>query len=79
MTTFQKHYLGTGKQHESLPIVKVTINLEDAEQLAYTFEGKRLLTFEVSPLKEANKYGKTHTCYISKPAVKESKKRRKQS
>jgi len=35
------------------------------EKLTYEYEGVRYLTFEVAKLRQVDKYGKTHTAYVS--------------
>jgi hypothetical protein len=62
---FTKNYIGKGKEVNGLDIVRVTIEMEKAETLIYEKEGKKYLTFEVARMKEADKFEKTHTVYVS--------------
>jgi hypothetical protein len=63
--SYTKSYIGKGKKVNNLDIVRVTINMEEAEAHIFTYEGKRYLRFELAGLKQADQYGKTHTAYIS--------------
>ena len=40
--------------------------MEEAESFIYEKDGNRYLTFEISKLKEADKFNRTHTCYVTK-------------
>ena len=62
---FKKNYIGKGKQVEGLDIVKVSINIDKAEEFIHEYKGERYLTLEVAKMKVADDYGKTHTAYIS--------------
>ena len=66
--SFEKTYIGKGKQVENKNIVRVTLNFNELEKFTYEYEGQRYLTFELSQLRQADKYGKTHTAYISEKA-----------
>ncbi len=66
MKTFEKCYIGKGRKVEDLEIVTVTLKMEEAEKHILEMEGKRFLRFEVAALRETDKYGGTHTCYVSK-------------
>lgn len=65
MKTFEKHYIGKGTKLENLDIVKVVIPVEFIEEAIFENkkDGKKYLSFEVAKLKEADKFGRTHTCY----------------
>ena len=72
MKKFVKNYVGKGKQHENLDIVTVSFDLEELAKFAHEYEGKKYVTVEISKLKQADKYGRTHTAYVNKlEAVKE--------
>jgi hypothetical protein len=78
MTTFEKIYIGKGRQVENLDIVKVSLKLEDLAQYAYEKEGVKYVTFEVARMKAADNFGRTHTVYFSQRVEKpEPKKARK--
>ena len=66
MTTFEKHYIGKGTKLENLDIVRVVIPVEFIEEAIFENkkDGKKYLSFEVAKLKEADKFGRTHTCYF---------------
>lgn len=63
---FEKVYIGKGSQVPNLPIVRITIPLEKLEQISYDRDGVKYVTFEVSKLKESDKFGRDYTCYHSK-------------
>lgn len=71
MNTFEKNYIGKGTQVENLDIVTVCINIDDAQQHIFEYEGKNYLRFELARMKETSKYGKTHTCYVSQKVPQE--------
>ncbi|MFH1118250.1 MAG: hypothetical protein V1775_00395 [Bacteroidota bacterium] len=66
MKKYIKNYIGKGTENTSLYIIKVTLKMDQAEQFIYEKDGNRYLTFEVSQLKEADKFNRTHTCYVSR-------------
>lgn len=66
MRTFEKNYIGKGKKVENLDIITVTLKMEEAEKHIFEVEGKKYLKFEVAALQNTDKYGRTHTAYISK-------------
>lgn len=71
MTTYSKTYIGKGKKVNNLDIVRVTVNMDEAEAHIREYEGKRYLTFELAALKETDQYGRTHTAYINQKETAE--------
>jgi hypothetical protein len=65
MKTYKKNYIGKGTRHESLPIVRVTLKVSEALKFQHEFNGEQYMTFEVAAMKEADKFGRTHTAYVS--------------
>ena len=65
MASFTKHYIGKGVEHETLDLVKVTLKMEEVLKFKHQFEGSEYLTFELARLQEADKFGRTHTYYVS--------------
>ena len=65
MTTFVKNYIGKGTQINGMDIVKITLKVQDILMHKYEKEWVEYVTFEVAKLKEADKYNRTHTCYVS--------------
>ena len=63
--TYEKIYIGKGKQVPNLQIAKVTLKLEDVIRIAYERDGIKYVTFEVAKLKEPDKFGRAYTCYYS--------------
>ena len=64
--SFTKIYIGKGTQVPNLSITKITLKLEEVEKIAYERDGVKYVTFEVSKLKEPDKFGRAYTCYYSK-------------
>ena len=63
---YEKIYLGKGTQVPNLQIAKITVKLEEIEKIAYERDGVKYVSFEVSKLKEPDKFGRALTCYYSK-------------
>ena len=85
MTTFEKHYIGKGTQVENLDIIKIVLPVEGLEKAVFEMNNVKYLSFEVAKLKEADKFGRTHTCYFQtkvysdNPAQEEPVKQKKAS
>ena len=80
---YEKIYIGKGTQVPNLQISRVTLKLEEVEKIAYERDGVKYVTFEVAKLKEADKFGRSYTCYYSKkvaqanePAPKKNRTRK---
>ena len=67
MKTFKKTYIGKGKQNPNFDIVKMTLKVDDFQNLIFEKEGVKYLTFEVAKMREADQYGRTHTAYVVVP------------
>ena len=79
-TTYAKNYIGKGKQMNGLDVVRMTIKVDEILQHKYEREGVEYITFEIAKLKESDKFGRTHTAYVSKaeePAPKAKKARKR--
>jgi hypothetical protein len=64
MKTYTKNYIGKGKQvNESMDIVRVVIPVEEAMKTVFEKNGISYISFEVAKMKEADKFGRTHTVY----------------
>ena len=82
MKSYKKNYIGKGTQVENMDIVKVTLKVEEIQKFKHEFEGQEYITLEVAKMQQADKFGRTHTAYISsreetqeeKPKQKSSKK-----
>lgn len=61
---FKKNYIGKGKEVFE-GIVKIVIPVSEIEKCKFEMNGIEYVSFEVAKMKEADKYGKTHTCYYS--------------
>ena len=62
---FSKKYIGKGKQVENMEIVEVSLKIAELQNHSFEYEGETYVKFNVSKLKEADQYGKTHTVYVS--------------
>ena len=67
--TYKKNYIGKGKRNEKInSIVKFTFALEDLEAIAYEYEGKMYVSIETTEMKQADKFGRTHTAWVTEKA-----------
>ena len=62
---FSKKYIGKGKQVENMDIVEVSLKMEEIHDHTFEYEGETFVKFNVAKLKEPDRYGKTHTVYVS--------------
>ena len=82
MKSFKKNYIGKGTQVENMDIVKVTLKVEEILKYKHEFEGQDYITLEVAKMQQPDKFGRSHTAYVStmeenqdeKPEKKSSKK-----
>ena len=58
----EKKYVGSGKLGK-YDTVSVTIDLSKAEDFVYDYNNNKYLTIFVSPKKEVDQYGKSHSVY----------------
>lgn len=78
MKTFEKNYIGKGKQVQGMDIVKIFIPIEKLESAFFEKDGQKFLGLEIAKLKSADKFGRTHTVYyqtIQKKTAKKSTKK----
>lgn len=66
MKTFEKIYIGKGKQIKDLRIVRISLRVEDILEHAHEFNGEQFITFEVASLQNPDKFGNGYTVYVSK-------------
>lgn len=65
-TNWVKNYIGHGKHIEKIENgVEVVIDITAAEAFIFEYEGNKYLKFALVARKEADKYGRTHTAYLS--------------
>jgi hypothetical protein len=67
--SFEKVFIGKGRQVPNMQVAKVTIPLEKLQEIAYEKEGVMYCTFEVSKMKEADRFGREYTAYYNKMTV----------
>lgn len=65
MKKFKKNYIGKGSKVENIDIVKVTLKVEEVMKFKHEFEGNEYITFEVAKMQDVDKFGRTHTAYVS--------------
>ena len=77
MKSFKKNYIGKGTAHESLEIVKVTLNVEELLKHKHEFEGSKHITLEVARMQQPDKFGRTRIAYVStlKGLLKKNKRK----
>ena len=83
MKSYKKNYIGKGTQVENMDIVKVTLKVEEILKYKHEFEGGEYITFEIARMQQPDKFGRTHTAYVTiveetvskKPARKKSSKK----
>ena len=81
-TTFKRIYVGKGRKVANLPIITFTLDWESLREHVFEYEGRKFLRFEVAPLREEDKFGRTHTAYVSakvteeEPAPKKTRRRK---
>ena len=63
-------FIGKGKEKNGR--ILVTIKMSEAQQFINEFNGEQYLRLTLSPLKSADKYGKTHTALAFQPEEKET-------
>jgi hypothetical protein len=66
MKTFEKNYIGKGKQVANLSIVKFSFKLSEIAKLSHVFNGEDYITFEVAKLKNTDSFGHGYTAYVNK-------------
>lgn len=64
--SFEKVYLGKGRQVPNMNIAKITIPLETLQSIAYEREGVVYCTFQVSKMKQPDAFGREYTVYYNK-------------
>lgn len=83
MTQFEKNYIGKGSRVKNLDIIRVSISREKLEEILKNdmveYDGNEYLVFEIAGLKETDKYGRTHTAYISKKVETEEKPKKRKT
>jgi hypothetical protein len=76
-----KIYIGKGRKAEKLNIVNFSICLTDIpKDEIFEYNGKEYLKLAIGEMKQADKYGKTHTVWVDdfKPEKKEEPEVQKQ-
>ena len=80
MKSYKKNYIGKGTQVENMDIVKVTLKVEDVLKYKHKHEGNDYITLEVSRMQQPNKFGRSHTAYVTTTKeLEEEKPKRKAS
>jgi hypothetical protein len=79
MKKFKKNYIGKGTKVENMDIVKVTLKIEEVLEHKHEFEGNEYITFEVAKMQNVDKFGRSHTAYVSTREETEDEKSKKKS
>ena len=66
MKTFEKNYIGKGKQIANMKIVRFTLKIEEVLQHKYSYNGEEYITLEIAELQSPDKFENTHTVYVNK-------------
>jgi hypothetical protein len=66
MKTYEKAYIGKGKQIKDMQIIRISLKIEDILSHAHEYKGEQYLTFEVAKLQSEDRYENTHTVYVNK-------------
>ncbi len=79
MKTFEKNYIGKGKQVASMDIVRISCRIEDIIKHAHQYKDEEWISFEVARLQNPDQFGNTHTAYVNKLVddPQDSKKQKK--
>lgn len=48
-----------------MDIAKVTLKVEEILKFKHEFEGQDYITLEVAKMQQTDKFGRTHTAYVS--------------
>jgi hypothetical protein len=71
MKTYKKNYIGKGTENANITgLVRMTIPVEEINKFKHEFEGIEYFTFEMAPLREPDRFGRTHTAWVSTPEEK---------
>ena len=77
MKTYKKNYVGKGTQVENMNIVKVTLKVEELMKHKHEFNGEEYVTLEVARMQQPDKFGRTHTAYVTTLQEKSEEKPKK--
>jgi hypothetical protein len=66
MKTYEKTYIGKGKQIKDMQIIRISLKIEDILEHAHEYKGEQYLTFEVAKLQSEDRFENTHTVYVNK-------------
>jgi len=64
MTTYSKVYVGKGKKASNFS-TKMTFKMNDIYPHIYVVDGVEYFSCEIAQMKEADKYSRTHTAWVS--------------
>lgn len=71
-TATVKTYVGKGKEVANYDMVNFSVCIDSLEGHTFEYEGKKYVKLTISKMKEADKFGKTHTVCVNdfKPTKK---------
>jgi len=79
MKSYKKNYIGKGTQVENMDIVKVTLKVEYVLKYKHEYEGNDYITLEVARMQQPDKFGRSHTAYVTTTEESEEEKPAKKS
>ena len=66
MKTYKRNYIGKGTGNANINgLVRMTIPVEEVLKFKHEFQGVEYFTFEMAPLRETDRFGRTHTAWVS--------------
>jgi hypothetical protein len=63
--SYSREFIGKGKKIANHDMVQVTICVDQIEEHIREYEGKKYVTFMVASMKAKDKFGRTHSAFIS--------------
>ena len=74
MKSYKKNYIGKGTQVENMDIVKVTLKVAEILKYKHEFESNEYITLEVARMQQPDKFGRSHTAYVTTTEEMDEKK-----
>ena len=65
MKNYNKIYLGKGTKVSNLDIISFSIDMDQADKLAFEYNGRRFVKLEIAKLQTPDNFERTHTVYAS--------------
>lgn len=65
MSKFKKIFIGKGTKVENMDIVRLSLKVEEVLKHKHEYAGDDYITFEVAKLQQPDRFGRSHTAYVS--------------